>query len=96
VVNHPNRSRRSTTLRGHYREESGTVVPGTLDLRRDEGGWFDPGLEFRDLPTLYCKAREFLITPDIKGIEITGIGGQPFLPADGECERIGLPIERLA
>lgn len=96
MVNHPNRSRRSATLRGHRQEEGGTVVPDMLDLHRDEGGWFDPGLEFRDLPTIYATAREFLITPDIRGIEITGIGGHIFLPADGECERIGLPIERLA
>jgi hypothetical protein len=95
MVNHPNRSRRSATLPGHRQEESGSVVAGMLDLRRDDGGWYDPDMDFPGLPNTYVAAREYQITPTLRGIEIVGVGGGVFLPADGECERIGLTIERL-
>jgi hypothetical protein len=96
MTNHPNRSRSTAELIGYYREDSGTLVRARLYLRRDAHGWYDPAMQLPGLPMVYVTAGKYLITPDMTGAEINGCGGAPFLPDDGQCERIGLEITDLA
>lgn len=95
MTTHQRHSRNTAEIRGHYCEEGGALVPGSLYLRRDAGGWYDPHMQFPGLPDIYVTAQQYRITPDLLGVEIEGCCGQPFLPDGGECERIGLAVHTI-
>lgn len=95
MTTHQHHSHNTAAIQGHFREEGGSLSAGRLYLRRDAGGWYDPDMQLPGQPDIYVTARQYRITADIMGIEIEGCGGQPFLPDDGECERIGLPVHTV-
>jgi hypothetical protein len=72
-------------LRGHWRQKGGSLAAGTFSVMRDGADWFDG--EGYGVPLI---ARRYQITPNISGIEIVGAG--EFLPDDGECERVHMPV----
>lgn len=76
-------------LKGHYRNESGSLEVGTLVLHKD-------GSRLLDETGGIISAAEYKVAQGVVGTEIVSDRGVwEFLPDDGECERVGLPIKRL-
>jgi hypothetical protein len=74
-------------VKGHYRQDGGYLERGTLLLEKN-------GAVFRDtnLGGILTASR-YKVTSDIAGIEITSsLGAWEFVPDDGECDRIGMPV----
>lgn len=72
-------------LKGHYRDESGNLNHGRLLVSVDD---------FSSHTGVSLSAHEYRIAGDNLGIEIRGLGDN-FLPDEGECERIGMPVSPL-
>ncbi len=77
-------------IKGHYVVNGGSLEQGTLNVLELEG-------------VLVCEsagvltAAEVAVTKDIKDVEITSEqGAWVFVPASGECARIGLAVSPLA
>lgn len=76
------------SIRGHYREEGGSLTPGSLVLIEvsgkgvcTEGG----GL---------VRARRFKVAEGVECVELYGPEiGFEFFPDEGECERVGIPVD---
>ena len=77
-------------LTGHYLDESGSRAHGKLILERRE----DKCIDESGYPV---RAAQFKVSADIVDVEITSTGPDvyKFVPASGECERIGLQVEPL-
>lgn len=76
------------TIKGHYREEGGSLTPGSLTLidMPDKGLCAENGGTVR--------ARRYQVTGEIEGLELYGDDiAFDFLPEEGECERVGIPVD---
>lgn len=77
-------------IKGHYREDDGTLEPGTLDLLAEGGQFVDDAVGIRGV----LIARRYPVCAGVTDIEITSsVGAWQFVVAEGECERIGMPIQ---
>ncbi|TWC12498.1 MULTISPECIES: hypothetical protein [unclassified Pseudomonas] len=75
-------------MKGHYREEGGSLTPGSLTLidMQDKGVCAENGGEVR--------ARRYQVTGEVEGLELYGNEiAFVFLPDEGECERVGIPVD---
>lgn len=78
------------SLSGHYREEDGSLTPGSLVLidMPGKGICTEGGLQVR--------ARRFKAAPTLECVELYGPEiGFAFLAAEGECERVGIPVDTI-
>lgn len=74
-------------IKGHYRNDSGTLSIGTLMVDSVDGRFF----EAESGATL--EARRYSVSNEIEGIEIISPDSCiEFLPNEGEAERIGMPV----
>lgn len=75
-------------LKGHYREEGGSLTQGSLVL-------IDvPGKGICTEGGLQLRARRYKVATGVEGIELYGPEiGFDFLPDEGECERVGIPVD---
>lgn len=76
-------------IKGHYREDDGTIEPGTLDVDTKDGAFVCD--EIGAIGTL--TARHYAEGGGNFSVQITSsVAAWKFVAADGECERIGMPI----
>jgi len=77
------------TLRGQYREDDGTLELGTLDIEAKNGTFLDNSIGVVGTLT----ARRYAEGGGNTSIQITSsVGAWQFVAAEGECERIGMPV----
>lgn len=75
-------------IKGHYREEGGSLTPGSLTVidMPGQGLCSENGGEVR--------ARRYQVAGEIEGLELYGPDiAFDFLPNEGECERVGIPVD---
>ncbi len=83
-------------VKGHFRDESGLLEPGTLLAEKHADGWRHPETLAR------MTAREYVVCRDHAGVATLGVEiDSPdaiwcFVPDPGECERIGMEVSREA
>lgn len=75
-------------LKGHFRQGDGQLESGRLRLERTANG------DFLDRYQHKVSAWRYTIAGDLTGVQVESAGAVwEFLPDDGECERVGMPIQ---
>lgn len=79
---------RVRNINGHYREEDGSLTQGSLVFIDVPG----KGICTEDGDQL--RARRFKASSTTECVELYGSKiGFDFLPDEGECERVGIPVD---
>lgn len=79
---------RVSNIKGHYREEGGSLIEGSLVFIDVPG----KGICTKDGAPL--RARRVKVSSTTECIELYGPQmGFNFLPDEGECERVGIPVD---
>lgn len=74
-------------LKGHYREEDGSLTQGSLVLIDVPG----KAICTEEGP---ASRSSFKDSTGVEGVELYDLDFE-FLPDEGECERVGIPVDRI-
>ena len=70
MVNHPQPQRKHRQCAAIIARKAALLVSGRLFLRRDEGGWYDPDMDFPPGFLIFTSRRASIqITPTLRGVE---------------------------